>query len=157
MEAPDQDRLQDLLVNAYFDAQDDAAKYKQLLDKIGQEQLNKAIEVLAKGVRRRNTLSSGNWVGIVLTPFPAFLVALSPVFFRRVAQGESTSLTRKGSAVQIRSRLPSVPHRSHDPLWEDRDEGCASIATSFPPRYLHVDEQGRIAPFFWPRDRGEQE
>jgi carboxyl-terminal processing protease len=50
VEAPDQDRLQDLLVNAYFDAQDDGAKYKQLQEKVAQEQLDKAVEVLAKGV-----------------------------------------------------------------------------------------------------------
>jgi carboxyl-terminal processing protease len=50
VEAPDQERMQDLLVNAYFDAQDDAAKYKQLQEKIGQEQLDRALEVLAKGI-----------------------------------------------------------------------------------------------------------
>lgn len=50
IEAPDQDRLQDLLVDAYFDAQDDAAKYKRLQDKINQEQLDKAVEILTKGV-----------------------------------------------------------------------------------------------------------
>ncbi len=49
VEAPDQERLQDLLVNAYFDAQDDAAKYKQLQEKVSQEQIDKAVEVLAKG------------------------------------------------------------------------------------------------------------
>jgi carboxyl-terminal processing protease len=49
VEAPDPDRLQELLVDSYFDAQDDAAKYKQLRDKINQEQQDKAIEVLAKG------------------------------------------------------------------------------------------------------------
>ncbi len=49
VEAPDADRLQDLLVNAYFDAQDDAAKYQQLQEKVNQEQLDKAVEVLAKG------------------------------------------------------------------------------------------------------------
>jgi carboxyl-terminal processing protease len=49
-EVPDQDRLQDLLVNAYFDAQDDAAKYLQLRDKVNQEQLEKAVEVLTKGL-----------------------------------------------------------------------------------------------------------
>jgi len=50
VEAPDQDRLQDLLVNSYFDAQDDAAKYLQLRDKVNQEQLEKAVEILAKGL-----------------------------------------------------------------------------------------------------------
>jgi len=50
VESPDQERLQDLLVNAYFDAQDDVAKYKQLQEKISQEQLDKAVEVLTKGI-----------------------------------------------------------------------------------------------------------
>ena len=49
VEVPDQDRLQDLLVNSYFETQDDAAKYMQLRDKVSQEQLAKAIEVLSKG------------------------------------------------------------------------------------------------------------
>lgn len=49
IETPDQDRLQDLLVNAYFDAQDDAAKYKQLQEKVNQEQFDKAVEVVNKG------------------------------------------------------------------------------------------------------------
>jgi carboxyl-terminal processing protease len=48
VEAPDRDRMQDLLVNSYFDAQDDTAKYRQLMDKIDLEQLAKAIEVLTK-------------------------------------------------------------------------------------------------------------
>ncbi len=50
IEVPDQERLQDLLVNSYFDAQDDAAKYLQLRDKVNQEQLEKAVEVLTKGL-----------------------------------------------------------------------------------------------------------
>jgi len=50
IEVPDQDRLQDLLVNSYFDAQDDAAKYLQLRDKVNQEQLERAVEVLTKGL-----------------------------------------------------------------------------------------------------------
>jgi carboxyl-terminal processing protease len=49
IEVPDQDRLQDLLVNAYFDAQDDAAKYKQLRETVSREQFDKAVEVLSKG------------------------------------------------------------------------------------------------------------
>jgi carboxyl-terminal processing protease len=49
VESPDEDRLQDLLVAAYFDGQEDAAKYKQLRDKVNQEQLDKAIEILKKG------------------------------------------------------------------------------------------------------------
>jgi carboxyl-terminal processing protease len=50
IEVPDQDRLQDLLVNSYFDEQDDAAKYLQLRDKVNREQLEKAVEVLTKGL-----------------------------------------------------------------------------------------------------------
>jgi carboxyl-terminal processing protease len=49
VEVPDQDRLQDLLVDSYFDVQDDAAKYLQLKEKVNQEQLEKAVEVLTKG------------------------------------------------------------------------------------------------------------
>jgi carboxyl-terminal processing protease len=49
VEAPDKDRLEDLLVDAYFNGQDDAAKYKQLQEKLDQEQLNKAVEILSKG------------------------------------------------------------------------------------------------------------
>jgi carboxyl-terminal processing protease len=49
VQAPDDDRRQDLLVDAYFDdQQDDNAKYKQLLQKIEKDQLDKAIEVLSK-------------------------------------------------------------------------------------------------------------
>ena len=49
VEAPDRDRLEDLLVDAYFDGQDDAAKYKQLQEKLDQEQIDKAVEILSKG------------------------------------------------------------------------------------------------------------
>ncbi len=49
LDAPDRDRLQDLLVESYFDVQEDAAKYGQLREKIKQEQLQKAVEVLVKG------------------------------------------------------------------------------------------------------------
>jgi len=48
VEAPDKDRLEDFLVDAYFDGQDDAAKYKQLREKLDQEQLNKAVEIVGK-------------------------------------------------------------------------------------------------------------
>lgn len=48
--SPEEDHLQDLLVDAYFDGQADAAKYKQLQEKLNQEQLNKAVEVLNKGL-----------------------------------------------------------------------------------------------------------
>jgi carboxyl-terminal processing protease len=47
VEAPDPDRHQDLLVESYFDEKDDAAKYRELREKIGKEQLNKALEVLS--------------------------------------------------------------------------------------------------------------
>jgi carboxyl-terminal processing protease len=48
VQAPDDDRRQDLLVDAYFDdQQDDNAKYKQLLQKIEKDQLDKAIEILS--------------------------------------------------------------------------------------------------------------
>ncbi len=47
--APDDDHRQDLMVDAYYDEQqDDNAKYKQLLEKIRKEQLDKAIEVVTK-------------------------------------------------------------------------------------------------------------
>ncbi len=48
VEAPDKDRLEDLLVNAYFDGQDDVAKYKQLQQKLNQEQFDKAVEIVSK-------------------------------------------------------------------------------------------------------------
>jgi carboxyl-terminal processing protease len=48
-QSPDDDRRQDLLVDAYFDdQQDDNAKYRQLLKKIEKDQLDKAIEILSK-------------------------------------------------------------------------------------------------------------
>jgi carboxyl-terminal processing protease len=49
VQAPDDDRRQDLLVEAYYDDQNDAAKYRQLRDKMRQEQLDKAIELLSSG------------------------------------------------------------------------------------------------------------
>jgi carboxyl-terminal processing protease len=51
LESPSANRLQELLVDSYFDGQEDAAKYKQLRDKIKQEQLDKAVEVLKKGLQ----------------------------------------------------------------------------------------------------------
>ena len=50
VESPDSERLQDLLVDSYFDDQEDAAKYQQLRDKVAQEQFDKAVEVLSKGI-----------------------------------------------------------------------------------------------------------
>ncbi len=49
VQAPDDERRQDLLVESYYDDQNDALKYRQLQDKIRKEQLEKALEVLSKG------------------------------------------------------------------------------------------------------------
>jgi carboxyl-terminal processing protease len=49
VQAPDDDRRQDLLVESYYDDQNDAQKYHELQDKIRKEQLDKAVEALAKG------------------------------------------------------------------------------------------------------------
>ncbi|HYK87823.1 MAG TPA: S41 family peptidase [Acidobacteriota bacterium] len=46
--APDEERRQDLMVEAYYDDQDDAGKYRQLQDKIDKIQLDKALEVVSK-------------------------------------------------------------------------------------------------------------
>ncbi len=49
VQSPDDDHRQDLLVDAYYDdQQDDAGKYKQVLDKINKEQMDKALEILSK-------------------------------------------------------------------------------------------------------------
>ncbi len=48
VQAPDEDRRQDLLVESYYDDQEDSGKYRQLQDKISKIQLDKAIEVLSK-------------------------------------------------------------------------------------------------------------
>jgi carboxyl-terminal processing protease len=48
VQAPDEDKRQDLAVESYYDSQDDAAKYKQLLEKISKIQLDKALEILSK-------------------------------------------------------------------------------------------------------------
>ncbi len=50
VQAPDDDRRQELMVEAYYDDQDDAGKYRQLQDKIDQIQLDKALEVLSKSM-----------------------------------------------------------------------------------------------------------
>lgn len=48
VQSPEDERRQDMLVEAYYDEQqDDNAKYNQLLTKINKEQLNKALEVLS--------------------------------------------------------------------------------------------------------------
>lgn len=49
VQAPDDERHQDLLVDAYYDEQDDVMKYKKLRERISKEQLDKALEVLSKG------------------------------------------------------------------------------------------------------------
>ncbi len=49
VQSPDEDRRQDLLVEAYYDdQQDDTAKYRQLVDRINKEQMDKALEILSK-------------------------------------------------------------------------------------------------------------
>ncbi len=48
IKAPDDDRLQDLMVESYYDEQEEAAKYRQLQDKIEKIQLDKALEVLSQ-------------------------------------------------------------------------------------------------------------
>jgi carboxyl-terminal processing protease len=49
VQAPDEDRRQDLAVESYYNDQDDVAKYRQLQEKIEKIQLDKALEVLSKG------------------------------------------------------------------------------------------------------------
>jgi carboxyl-terminal processing protease len=49
VQAPDDDRRQDLLVESYYDDENDAGKYRKLQDKIKKEQLDKALEVLSNG------------------------------------------------------------------------------------------------------------
>lgn len=49
VQAPDDERHQELLVDAYYDEQDDAMKYKKLRERISKEQFDKALEVLSKG------------------------------------------------------------------------------------------------------------
>jgi carboxyl-terminal processing protease len=49
VECPDQDRMQDMLVDAYFDSQEDGVKYRQLQGKLDKEQLEKAVEILKSG------------------------------------------------------------------------------------------------------------
>jgi carboxyl-terminal processing protease len=49
IQSPDDDHRQELLVDAYYDeVQDDSAKYKQLQEKIDKEQMEKALETVAK-------------------------------------------------------------------------------------------------------------
>ncbi len=54
IQSPDDDHRQDLLVDAYYDEQqDDTAKYKQLQERIDKEQLDKALETVAKSFSAR--------------------------------------------------------------------------------------------------------
>jgi carboxyl-terminal processing protease len=46
--APDEDRRQDLMVESYYDNQDDAGKYRQLVEMINKIQIEKALEILSK-------------------------------------------------------------------------------------------------------------
>jgi carboxyl-terminal processing protease len=48
LQAPDDERRQDLVVESYYDDLDDAGKYQQLQEKIDKIQLDKALEVLAR-------------------------------------------------------------------------------------------------------------
>jgi carboxyl-terminal processing protease len=48
VQAPDEEKRQDLAVESYYDSQDDAGKYRQLLEKISKIQLDKALEILSK-------------------------------------------------------------------------------------------------------------
>jgi len=48
VQAPDEDKRQDLAVESYYDSQDDEGKYKQLLETISKIQLDKAIEILSE-------------------------------------------------------------------------------------------------------------
>lgn len=48
VQAPDDERRQDLMVESYYDDQDDVGKYRQLQDKIDKIQLEKALELLSK-------------------------------------------------------------------------------------------------------------
>jgi carboxyl-terminal processing protease len=45
---PDEDKRQDLMVESYYDDQDDAAKYRQFQEKIDKIQIDKALELLSK-------------------------------------------------------------------------------------------------------------
>jgi carboxyl-terminal processing protease len=49
VQAPDEDRRQELNVESYYDDKDDAAKYRQLQESIDKIQLDKALEILSKG------------------------------------------------------------------------------------------------------------
>jgi len=48
VQAPEDEKRQDLIVESYYDEQEEAAKYKQLQEKIEKIQLDKALEILSK-------------------------------------------------------------------------------------------------------------
>ena len=48
IQAPEDEKRQDLIVESYYDDQEEAAKYKQLQEKIEKIQLDKALETLSK-------------------------------------------------------------------------------------------------------------
>ncbi|NWG13233.1 MAG: S41 family peptidase [Acidobacteria bacterium] len=50
VEVPDDDLQQDLVVQTMYDTQEDQVKYRQLREKIRKVQLDRALELLAKGV-----------------------------------------------------------------------------------------------------------
>jgi carboxyl-terminal processing protease len=50
VEAPDDETQQDFMVEAIYDTKEDIAKYRELQEKIQKEQMDRAIEVLTKGV-----------------------------------------------------------------------------------------------------------
>ncbi len=50
IEAPDDDRQQDLVVETMYDTQEDQVKYRQLQERIRKEQMDRALEVLTKGI-----------------------------------------------------------------------------------------------------------
>jgi len=49
VEAPDDDRQQDLVVETIYDTQEDQVKYRLLQERIRKEQMDRAVEVLTKG------------------------------------------------------------------------------------------------------------
>lgn len=48
VQAPEDERRQDLIVESFYDEQEEAAKYRQLQEKIEKIQLDKALEILSK-------------------------------------------------------------------------------------------------------------
>jgi carboxyl-terminal processing protease len=48
VQAPEDEQRQEMIVESYYDEQEEAAKYKQLQEKIEKIQLDKALEILSK-------------------------------------------------------------------------------------------------------------